>query len=246
MAMDDTHPSPFPDAAADRAGAVASVADTATRYLSEFSNTSASGYQLDPVDREIVTRMSNSVSTVMSLATQATREASAILADDTLYPEGRNRLAREAKEAAAQKTAEAFEQFETDYLIAEASLYEQARPKVHRAEAASARMDAQMLLDGALNREGASLTQVLQRLARRQDAVGALVSSEWLTDYAMARGMDPDVLDASRVLLRQAALEGAAESGDSDRVAAARTALSLRSLRQAQIAARSFVRMSLS
>lgn len=237
--------SPFPDASADRAEAAQSVSDAASRYLGEFASASASGYQLDPVDRKIVDDMANTVSRAMSLASQAVREASAIMADDTLYPEGRNRLAREAKESASRKAAEAFEDFDTSYLVAEASLYETARPKVHRTEAASARMDAQMLLDGALSSDGATLSQVLQRLASRQDAVGALVSSEWLTDYAMARGVSPDVLESARVLLRHAALEGAANSGDPERAAAARTALALRSLRQAQSAARSFVGLTL-
>lgn len=221
------------------------VTDTAARFLAEFSSNAGSSYLLNADDRQVVSSLTSAVSTAISLAAQASRESAAILADDTLYPEGRNRLANEAMTSARQKVEESFEDFDAKYAVAEATLYEAARPKVNKAEAASARMDARMLLDGALNNDGASLSQVLQRLASRQDAVGALVSSEWLADYAMARGMDPDVLEASSVLLRHAALEGAAQSGDPERAAAARTALALRSLRQAQVSARTFVSLTL-
>ncbi|MFE2733781.1 hypothetical protein [Streptomyces sp. NPDC059349] len=221
-----------------------SVADTASRFLREFSAASR-GYQLDDDNRQLVDDMSSAVSTAMSLASQASRKSAAILADETLYPEGRNRLASEATEEARRKVAEAFDVFDTNYTIAEATLYETARPKVDRHSQAAARQDAMMLLDGMLNGEGASTSRVLQRLAGRQDAVGALVASEWLQDYGMARGMSQGVLEASQTLIRQAALEGAADSGDPERVAAARTALALPSLRQAQVSARTFVGLAL-
>ncbi|MBO3674865.1 hypothetical protein [Streptomyces sp. NEAU-YJ-81] len=227
------------------AGAAQSVADTASRFLSEFSAAAPRGYEMGADIRGLVNNLTNTVSGTISLAAQAGRESAAILADDTLYPEGRSRLAREAKESARAKVAEADAAFDVKYTVAEAALYQAARPVVPKAETASARMDAQMLLDGALNRKDVSISRVLQRLAGRQDAVGALVSSDWLEDYAVARGIDTEILEPAKVLIQHSALEGAAKSGDPERSAAARAALALRSLRQAQTSARAFARLTL-
>lgn len=225
--------------------AVADTATAADRYLAEFRESGAFGHQVDPDVRAVLTRMSDSVSTTLSLAARAGRESREIQADDTLYPAGRERLAREAKESARNSVDQANAAFDTDAQVADALLFVAARPEVPKGSEASARTDAMMLLDGALSREGASLSQVLKSLAGRQDAVGALVASEWLDDYAMARGMDPAVIANAKVLIRHAAMEGAASSGDPARAAAARAGLALRSLRQAQISARTFASLTL-
>jgi hypothetical protein len=221
-----------------------SVEGVAIKYLVEARD-GVNNYALPDGVGNLLSELSSSVTEIITASSAGALKARELQRDDTIYPAGRDRLVRETIADAKSKVETLTTAFDVRYAVAEADLYEAARPKVGRHEQAAARQDAVMLLDGMLNRPNVNTSTVLQRLAGRQDAVGALVSSDWLRDYALSKGMDQDVIDAASVLMRQAALEGAAASGDRDRANAAKAALNLRAMRQAHTSAAAYARLAL-
>lgn len=109
-----------------------------------------------------------------AIATTAAR-VPAVMSDIRIYPQGRRQSAREAlgvlDQAVADKAALAQRALE----LARTQLRAAALRPVDRKEELTARADAQMLLDRV---DPKRRDVVMGELAKRQDAVGALVSSQ--------------------------------------------------------------------
>jgi hypothetical protein len=232
----------FRDMAAE---AIADAGTTAESFLTEFSANADLGYDLPDDVRSGARRASDAVSKALSTARKASDEIATTLNDIRMYPEGRKVIAANTREAAQSDIADAINLAMANLTVTEAQSYESARPKLHARDGAAARADATMILDG-YTRNGGSLNDAVKRLAGRDDAVGALVADgQWLKDYAFARGVDPQVIDAVNVTVRHSVIETSANSSDPARRAAARTNQALRSLRQAAISAQTYGRLKL-
>lgn len=161
--------------------------------------------------RQIVTDFHNTAAIAGSRVAQ-------LRADDTLFPEGRERMARET-------IAEARERAATLALLADAAipdarerLIEAALPRLDIRRAHLARQDALMILDGVAAEKR---SEVMNALAGRDDEVTALVASRWGRDYLEYRTPVASKAPALHEQLRTRAAAAATESGDGERRAAA-------------------------
>ncbi|GAB3422852.1 hypothetical protein [Flindersiella endophytica] len=130
----------------------------------EFARTVNSGTPIDgipPLD----------IASPIRVAQQARNAAEDLLADDRLYPEGRKRLAEEAVAKGAETVESLLAQTEAQLQVRDAALYARALPQLDPAQEASARDDLRLALELA----GDDKQSVLRGLARRDDALGALV-----------------------------------------------------------------------
>jgi hypothetical protein len=235
-----TEPAPDP---ADVAMANLTVA--ADHHLGEFSRNADFSANLDPATRQLVNEASSAVRRVIGIADVAAAQAAGYLRDDTMFPAGRERLARETADRAQSDIAAAFEEADVRLEIAQASLYEAARPTMPKDESGTARQDAIMILDGAQSGGPRALVDAVRQLASREDAVGALVAGPWLSDYMAARGIDADLRPAVVNAVRAAVVDVAARSGDPKRSAAGRTSQAITSVRKARVAASTYTRLKL-
>lgn len=235
-------PQPAPDPADV---AMANLPVAADNHLAEFSRNADFSENLDPATRQLVNEASSAVRRTIGIADVAAAQADGYLRDDTMFPAGRERLARETTDKAQSDIAAAFEEADVRLEVAQASLYEAARPTMPNGEAGTARQDAVMILDNAHSDGPRALVDAVRQLARRDDAVGALVAGPWLSDYMAARGVDGDLRPAVVNAVRAAVIDTAARSGDRKRSAAGRTSQALTSVQKARAAASTYTRLKL-
>ncbi|MET7745218.1 hypothetical protein [Streptomyces sp. NPDC005385] len=225
------------------AQAIDRVADAAKKLVDTFH--SAADLSKLPTDISgVLLSACNEISGTPGTAYLAKVTAEAHLANDVMYPAGRERLAKQEIGDAMAQITESLDSAEAKIDVADALLYQAARPAMPSGADVAAREDCRMVLDRI--ETAGEIGQVAKQLAARSDAVGALVTdSAWLRLYLDSRKVDSKTADAIQVLVRGAMLPAAAESGDPQRVAAGRTALALVHLRKAVIAARSYQRNTL-
>ncbi|HEY1243305.1 MAG TPA: hypothetical protein VGF29_00605 [Hyphomicrobiaceae bacterium] len=150
-------------------------------------------------------------------------------ANDMIPKDARDRLIAERFEQAERVVDEQIRNADAATTILDAQLSMAALAPV--GDAFLARADAQMILD---NTPPARLDEVMARLARRQDDVGALVASPWARDYLAARGVEPDLVDAIHTGVVESHVDAQTGSSDSGRAAAARHRQGIVHLRQAR------------
>ena len=142
-----------------------------------------------------------------TVAREAADTIRALRADDTLYPDGRDRLVREARSKADDQLTALRTQQQSALEFLRTSLTARALPGVSNDREMPARDEARMVLDGAPDPIVA-----MMELARRHDEVSALVSSSWGESYLRARGVSqaPDAHENIRTI----ALDANAEHPD--------------------------------
>ncbi|MFF8531009.1 hypothetical protein ACF07B_03290 [Streptomyces sp. NPDC015532] len=228
------------------ATSIASLADDARGYEAAFRSAADLSANLPQDVRELVNEASTAITSPIGIAAQARLKAEGFRADLTMYPEGRELKASEAIRTAADKVTESFASADVRIKIAEAGLYEAARPSLSADAAMPARADLAMLTARHLGNPGA-LAGALKAIAQRGDGVGALVAdSTYLGDFLDANGIEPQVRDAILTSVRAEVFKTAAESADPKRSAAGRTSLALAELRRARAAATAYTRHTLS
>lgn len=239
--MDDT----MTDTTFTTADAAESLVSTYGKYMTEAWEYTAGGSGAAPEADELLREVDLLANGSVAKARTARQKAEATRRDDTLYPDGRERIARETIAGADENTRGRLDTAEILLAAAHQGYYREATPKVGKDEALTARADAQMMLSSAKD-----LGAVLARLASRQDSVGGLVNSPWLDDYLATRGMDDKTIEAYKVGIRQAALKAAAsQQADIKRQRAAKRAIVTapggqvaKALTTARHAARNFLR----
>lgn len=159
----------------------------------------------------------------------AAARVTGLRADDTIYPDGKNRLIRETIANAQATVAEKLSHLDQITTIMRGVLTSAALPRVSPGAELVARADAQMMLDGAQDK-GVTLA----RLAARQDDIGALAASNWGHDYLTARGSDPVLAAAEHAAAVGSAIDAAVSSTDPARAAAADYARRVVHLEQAR------------
>ncbi|MFF3417995.1 hypothetical protein ACFYW9_25310 [Streptomyces sp. NPDC002698] len=233
---------PAPDAAKV---AVASLADDARRYEAAYH--SAAGLSADvPQDvRRLISEAASAITSSIGVSANARAKAEGIRADRSIYPEGRSEMASAAIREASEKVAEAFSSADLRLTVAEADLYDAARPRISPDAAMPARADLALLTQRFLDNPR-GLANTLKSIAQRGDAVGALVAdSSYLRDWLDGNGVESELRDAIMTSVRAEVVKAAAESGDPKRSAAGRTSMALVELRRARVAAASYTRHTL-
>ncbi|MET9411316.1 hypothetical protein ABZX90_37070 [Streptomyces sp. NPDC002935] len=225
------------------AEAVQGVAKAAVKLVDAFSNAADMSANMPADIRELLRSASSDIKNAPDTAFRAKAAADKHLANDMLYPAGRERLAKQEIGDAMAKVTEILDGADTKIDVADALLYQAARPAMPAGADVAARSDVKMVLDAA---NGLDMADSAKELAKRSDAVGALVADQgWLSLYMQSRKVDPRTADAIKVIVRNEMLQAAAESDDPKRVATGRTALALVNLRKAVIAARGYQRNAL-
>ncbi|MGH3549348.1 MAG: hypothetical protein ACRDQU_14800 [Pseudonocardiaceae bacterium] len=160
-----------------------------------------------PGAREFIRAAQSALSEVESAIDAAAFGVPATLNNRRLYPQEREQQAKEALGELERLVAEQTTIAQNALGFAKDQLTKQALRPVDRREELTARADAQMILDRtpADQRDG-----VMARLAQRQDAVGALVSSDWGRDYLSTVTPDTTLADAMHLGVRTAAVDAAA------------------------------------
>ncbi|MFF3879039.1 hypothetical protein [Streptomyces sp. NPDC001978] len=222
---------------------MAQVANESDRFTAEFRSQADFSASLPEDIRTVLSGASSKITATLAKVDAAVAQRAKYLADDTLFPQGRERLASEATGKAAKEVAEALAQADVAITIAEADLFVAARPKLSHEAGMAARADAQMVLNGVDNHQ---LANRIKELAAQDGPIGALMASDWLDLYITSRGMEKDLADAIKTRVAHAVFTAAAQSGDRKRAAAGRTALALGTLRKSAIAARVYSRNKLS
>ncbi|MER6531591.1 hypothetical protein [Streptomyces sp. NPDC001508] len=191
---------PFAPDAVDTA--IASTGAAVGRYEAAFRSSADLSANLPADLRQIVSEAASAITSTLATANNGRIKADDFRADVRLYPEGREMLASEALKAARDKVSQSFEDADARLLVADASLYEAARPRLSAEAAMPARADLQMMTQRHMG-SPATLADVLKRFAQRGDAVGALVAdSTYLGDFLAANGLDPEVSDSIRTVVR--------------------------------------------
>ncbi|MFE0175182.1 hypothetical protein ACFWZ2_22960 [Streptomyces sp. NPDC059002] len=225
-----------------RGDAVAQLHTAADNYLTTW-RADIDG-PLPEASRSSIGTATAAIGRTTAIAREAIRQAQRTDEDDTLFPEGRDRLVRETLDAARAAVADDIATADAATTVAGAELYEAAKVPLDRRDATTARQDALMMLGNA--QSTGKEFEVLRRLAVRQDAIGALVSTGWLRDYLTAQGREEDTIAAAEVLVRDGVLRAAtAQTADPQRRAAAQTALALPNLIKARITAQHSARLTL-
>ncbi|MEV8205426.1 hypothetical protein [Streptomyces sp. NPDC079189] len=233
---------PAPDQAA---AAIASLPDIARHHEAAFRSAADLSANLPADLRELVSEASNAITSTTGIAAQARVKADEFRANLTMYPEGREFMASETVTAAADKVRESFASADVRLKVAEASLYEAARPSISADAAMPARADLQMMTQRHTD-SPRELTTTLKNLARRGDAVGALVAdATYLGDFLDAQGIERELRDAILTTVRTEVVKTAAQSGDAKRAAAGKTSLALAELKRARAAAAAYTRHTL-
>jgi hypothetical protein len=162
---------------------------------------------LPPGAREFVNAARSALTEAQTAIDDAARSVPALLADRRVYPQGRTDAARaklaDLEALVADKTAVAQKALEATKVV----LTKQSLRPVDRREEMVARADAQMILDRT---DPASRDAVMMRLAQRQDAIGALVSSQWGRDYLSTVTTDSVLADAMFAGITESAVSAAA------------------------------------
>ncbi|MDX3868015.1 hypothetical protein [Streptomyces europaeiscabiei] len=184
------------------------------------------GTGLPSEGREQLRTAMSAVNTYSTLVTSAYTKLEDLRLNDTMFPEGRKRMMRELLADADDKAERKHETAEANATVARATCIVSAFPKLSRSEETTARQDARMILDASKEPD-----TTIAQLAFRQDAVGALVVTQWGADYLHTRGYDERDVKNIQAGIIGMALDGAhKQSRDSDRSRAAKGAMAAQSL----------------
>lgn len=184
----------------------------------------------------------SAVNTYSTLITSAYEKMEDLRLNDTMFPEGKKRMMQELLTGAEDKADKKHETADANATVARATFIVSAFPKLARNEEMIARQDARMILDASQTPDAE-----IARLALRQDAVGALVVTQWGADYLHTRGCDERLVKDVQKSIVGMALEGAAgQDADTERSSAARGAMAAQSVIGLNDAAYSAVRGLLS
>ncbi|ALV35742.1 hypothetical protein [Streptomyces sp. CdTB01] len=233
------------EAAPDAAdAAVTSLGNSVTTYEVAFRTSADLSSDLPADLRDLVSKAASAVTGTVATAQHAQVEAARARADKTMYPEGRELLAKASLDGARKKVDQALDQADTLMTVADASLYEAARPRLATEDAMPARADLNMLTQRHMG--SGSLADVLKGIAQRTDAVGALVADPtYLRDFLSANGVEEKLSEAIQIIVRAEVTKTAAASADAQRAAAGKTSLALTELRKARAAAAAYTRHKL-
>jgi hypothetical protein len=221
----------------------AGIGSATESLIGDFNNAANISIDLPADIRSLLSGAANDIRNTLGKVDVATAMAAKYRADDRMFHAGRERLASEEITKAGSEVEAALEAAQDKLDVVEASLFVAARPTMPAGADMAARADVRMTLDGASPGE---LADRIKGLAQRNDAVAALVAdSEWLDLYLNSRGVEPDLSDAIKTLVKRQVFSSAVNSGDPKRAAAGRAALALVHLRKAGIAARSYRRNKL-
>ncbi|WP_328533226.1 hypothetical protein OG836_26165 [Micromonospora zamorensis] len=177
----------------------------------------------------------------MGVAADAIRDAvdtaDAIIGDRTTWPGFRFEKYAENLTATDEAVREALDEAETALTVAEATAITEAMPKVDKVDKQAADARAARMLGSIKNR--AEMAGLLNTLAARDDAVGALVTDGgWMNDYLLGAGYDAQHREALCKQATLVALAAAESSGDTKRASAARAVKAVKAGRQGLIALR--------
>ncbi|MGW9133660.1 hypothetical protein [Streptomyces sp. NPDC055681] len=226
--------------------AIDGVGQSVGTYEAAFRSAADLSHNLPDDVRKLVSEASSAITATTAAAANARAEADRYRADVAMYPAGRDYMAGEVIRAAADKVSESFASADIRLKVAEASLYEAARPRISADAAMPARADLTMMTQRHMD-SPRGLADTLKRLAQRSDGVGALVADEsYMGDFLDAHGIERELRDAILTTVRAEVVKTAAESGDAKRAAAGKTSLALAELKRARAAAASYTRHKLS
>jgi hypothetical protein len=225
------------------AESIARISATAETLIGDFSKAANISIEVAADVRSLLSSAVADIKTTLGKVDVATAMAAAHRSNDTMFPAGRERLANEEINKADSEVTAALDAAEDKLTVAEADLYIAARPAMPAGADMAARADVRMILDGV---SPGQLADRIKGLALRADAAGALVADgAWLDMYLSSRGVESDMADAIKALVKDQVFRSATASGDPKRAAAGRTALALVHLRKAGLAARSYRRTKL-
>lgn len=140
-------------------------------------------------------------------------EIKRLKADDTIFPQGKQRLVNEAKERANASIASAYKRAQDAAAEIKRHLFDASMPKLNGAREVPTRDEVRMVLDAAPDP-----VAVMAELAQGDGDSAGLVTSSWGESYLRARGVhDPK---AQIRAVRESALRSAADSADPVRRAA--------------------------
>lgn len=168
----------------------------------------------------------------------AAREAAAkvkqLQADDTIFPEGRDRLVREASEAARAKLTRLAGQQTAILTVMDKELESAATPRMPKDREMAARDEARMVLDAA-----SDPLQAMTDLAQRGDELAAVVAGSYGESYLRARGQRSmrEVKEAHGLVRLQSVIAGQQSADPQVRKAACAYA-ALNDLRKAAVITR--------
>ncbi|MEU8787860.1 hypothetical protein [Streptomyces sp. NPDC048643] len=228
------------------AASIASLSTDARNYEAAFRSAADLSANLPADVRQLVSEAATAITTPLATATAARTKAADFRANVLANPEGREFMATEVLKVAADKVSESFANADFRLKVAEADLYEVARPRISPDAAMPARADLQMMTARHIDNPGA-LAGTLKTLAQRDDAVGALVADgAYLRDFLDAHGIERELRDSILTSVRGEVFKVAALSADSKRAAAGKTSMALVELRKARAAAAAYTRHTLS
>ncbi|MFJ5993885.1 hypothetical protein [Streptomyces sp. NPDC092370] len=226
------------------AESIARISSTTESLIGDFSNAANISIEVPADVRSLLSSAVRDITATLGKVDVAVAMAAGYRANDTMFPAGRERLATAEIAKADSEVTAALDSAEDKLTVAEADLYLAARPAMPAGGDMAARADVRMILDGV---SPSQLADRIKGLAQRGDAAGALVADgAWLDMYLSSRGVESDMADAIKALVKDQVFRSAAASGEPKRAAAGRTALALVHLRKAGIAARSYRRTKLS
>lgn len=173
--------------------------------------------------RQVVTDLHNTAAMAASRVAQ-------LRADDTLYPEGRERMARETIADARERASALALLADAAISLAGERLIEAALPRLDVRRAHLARQDAMMILDSLPPEKRA---EVMVALGERDDEVTALVASRWGRDYLEYRTPFASKASTLHEQIRSNAAMATVNTDDGERRAAADAYLNVSALETA-------------
>lgn len=220
-------------AATDAEGAQ-NMMDAAGKYMERYTN-QADHFGLPDAAAKLLMGARQNVNGAFHEIVDGRDKADRIMADDTIYPDGRERIAGEAAQQARTSSTDQLDNADSLLDAAEKVLIHESAPKVARPDALIARDDARMILGAIDNPEDVGIKAM--ELARRQDDIGGLLASDWGHNYLSSRGVSD--VDSVHDAVKRSAVEAAvSQSTDTARQRAAKNVSSLANLRKAITSAR--------
>lgn len=207
----------------------AQLIDSASEDLAAVSP-DLSADQLPPALRGLARQVTETIGEVRRHVHTAAARLDQLADDDLIPDRGRERLTREAREAAERAVRDADARAGTALDVLEAGLTATTQPTFPAgADRAEARERFKLLADAS--NDAAAVVREL--VGGSDDELAAIAASPFARTYLQARGVPADVIATVATFAAQAALT----SGDPTREAAARGLLQLDTLRKARMKA---------
>lgn len=183
-------------------GHAAALLDDAGRDLVAV-RTDLSASDLPAEVRKLAGEVLSDVGSVRQHVHRAAGRLDALAVSDLIPEQGRERLSREARAVAAAALRKVDEDSATKLKLLEAGLTAAAQPAFpDGADREEARQELRMLLDGAAD----PVTAIQQIASGSDQRLAALAAGTFGASYLRSRGIGESTIDATRVLVAQAAL----------------------------------------